>query len=122
MRLAYCSLECVRDSIRMLTVQLERLTIARIKDLEVVEIKECPSVEVTFKKAGGEVETTTNSRKLEALPATLQYLGIEDCDRLVKVGALPATLQEFSISGCRELDVGKQCHLWRRAVGVVVLS
>lgn len=102
--LAYCSLKCLRDSIRMLS-QLETLNIVEIKDLEVLELKECPSIEEeTLEKVGGEVETATDSSKLEAVFPNLQHLSIFSCDRLVKVGALPATLEELSIYSCRELE------------------
>lgn len=101
--LAYCSLKCLRDSIKMLT-QLETLNLEGIKNLEVLEIRECPSLEATFKKVGGEVGTVTDSSKLEAVLPNLQHLHIIGCDRLVKIGALPATLQSFHIYGCRELE------------------
>jgi len=85
------------------------------KNLVKLEMKECPSREVTFKKVGGKVETATDSRgrrvlsKLDASSSkavfpNLQHLEIEDCDHLLEVGALPTTLQTLYIFGCRELE------------------
>jgi Leucine-rich repeat (LRR) protein len=117
LQLFRCPLKCFPDSIRMLT-QLKILGITLIENLEQLEIRECPSREVTFKKVGGEVETATDSRgrgvlsKLDASEASysnavfpnLQHLHIEGCDRLVEVGALPTTLQTLDIQYCTQLE------------------
>jgi len=97
--------------------QLERLNIEGIKDLEVLEIKECPSIEeATFKKVGGGIETTTDSRKLEAVLPNLQQLYIRGCDRLVKVGAVPATLQHLHTYECKELEE-LPLRTWASSIG-----
>jgi Leucine-rich repeat (LRR) protein len=110
--LVYCPLKCFPDSTRMLT-QLKKLRISCIKNLERLEIKECPSREV-----GGEIETATDSRgrgvlsKLDASEASysnavfpnLQHLHIDHCHRLVEVGALPTTLQTLDIEDCWAME------------------
>eukprot|EP00253_Pinus_taeda_P034369 PITA_34369 len=113
-----CPLKCFPDSIRMLT-QLKRLKIYRNKNVEKLEVKECPSREVAFQNVAEEVETVTDSRgpgvssKMDASEASyfinavfpnLQHLQIESCDRLVEVGALPTTLQSLEISYCTMLE------------------
>eukprot|EP00253_Pinus_taeda_P003375 PITA_03375 len=118
LELSFCPLKCFPDSIRKLT-RLEALTFEWIETLKLLEIKECPSIEATFKP----VETATfspisklfspifnlfspifNFSKLEAVIPNLQILQIEYCLNLVKVGALPATLQRLDIGYCPQLE------------------
>eukprot|EP00253_Pinus_taeda_P008147 PITA_08147 len=109
LRFIGCPLKCFPDSVRMLT-QLKRLEIRGNKNVEKLELKECPSRELTFQNVVEEVETVTDSRgrgvssKMDASEASyfinavfpnLQHLEIFCCDRLVEVGALPTTLQSL---------------------------
>eukprot|EP00253_Pinus_taeda_P023125 PITA_23125 len=113
-----CPLKCFPDSVRMLT-QLKSLNIHGNQKVEKLELKECPSREVTFQNVVEEVETVTDSRgrgvssKMDASEASyfinavfpnLQHLEIAYCHRLVEVGALPTTLQSLEIEGCEMLE------------------
>jgi Leucine-rich repeat (LRR) protein/adenylate kinase len=106
LHLVYCLLKGFPNSIRKMT-QLKKLTITECKNLERLEIKECPSREV-----GGSVETTNDSRGhasetsySNAVFPNLQHLKFYRCDRLVEVGALPTTLQTLQIRRCIKLEV-----------------
>jgi Leucine-rich repeat (LRR) protein len=105
LKLSGCSLKCLSDSIRMLP-QLKSLSIWGIKNLEKLEMRECPSREVIFKKVGGVLSKldASEASSSKAVFPNLQRLEIGRCHNLVKVGALPTTLQTLSFYGCTKLE------------------
>lgn len=110
LELHFCHrLKCLPDSMTKLS-QLKKLKMVKMANLELLDIKECPS-ELPRRNVGEAgcmfTSTLANTRGPKGLHVQLniQHLKLENCLKLVDVRALPTTIITLEMEGCLSLEM-----------------